>query len=117
MALAGVAKRPRDSFARKARQPRFTATHAMPRCWRIWQRLNAANPCRALTVSTWTLKTAAETHADCSQRGPAHVAPVFFFELRPEDRTMNMTATYSPEDNKLRLYPLSRLPKELYERV
>src|SRR6202790_2811076 len=28
-----------------------------------------------------------------------------------------MHATYSPEDNKLRLYPLSRLPKELYERV
>lgn len=28
-----------------------------------------------------------------------------------------MRATYSPEDNKLRLYPDSRLPKELYERV
>src|ERR1700758_5561794 len=28
-----------------------------------------------------------------------------------------MTATYSPEDNKLRLYPSSRLPKELYDRV
>ena len=28
-----------------------------------------------------------------------------------------MYATYSPEDNKLRLYPLSRLPKDLYERV
>src|SRR3990167_7115572 len=27
------------------------------------------------------------------------------------------TATYSPEDNKLRLYPFVRLPKELYERV
>jgi phospholipid N-methyltransferase len=27
------------------------------------------------------------------------------------------TATYSPEDNKLRLYALSRLPKDLYERV
>ena len=30
---------------------------------------------------------------------------------------MTLNATYSPEDNKLRLYPLSRLPKELYERV
>jgi protein-L-isoaspartate O-methyltransferase len=30
---------------------------------------------------------------------------------------MNMNATYSPEDNKLRLYSVSRLPKELYERV
>lgn len=30
---------------------------------------------------------------------------------------MSMTATYSPEDNKLRLYSLTRLPKELYERV
>lgn len=28
-----------------------------------------------------------------------------------------MTATYSPEDNKLRLYASSRLPKELYLRV
>src|SRR5260370_41012884 len=28
-----------------------------------------------------------------------------------------MTATYSPEDNKLRLYSLSKLPRELYERV
>ena len=27
------------------------------------------------------------------------------------------TATYSPEDNKLRLYPDSRLPKDVYERV
>jgi len=28
-----------------------------------------------------------------------------------------MQATYSPEDNKLRLYSMSRLPKDLYERV
>ena len=28
-----------------------------------------------------------------------------------------MTATYSPEDNKLRLYSLSRLSRELYERM
>src|SRR6202521_1514136 len=28
-----------------------------------------------------------------------------------------MKATYSPEDNKLRLYPSSRLPKDLYDRV
>jgi protein-L-isoaspartate O-methyltransferase len=28
-----------------------------------------------------------------------------------------MQATYSPEDNKLRLFSLGRLPKELYERV
>ena len=28
-----------------------------------------------------------------------------------------MTATYSPEDNKLRLYPSERLPRELYDRV
>lgn len=27
------------------------------------------------------------------------------------------TATYSPEDNKLRLYPFARLPRELYDRV
>jgi hypothetical protein len=27
------------------------------------------------------------------------------------------TATYSPEDNKLRLYPAYRLPKEEYERM
>lgn len=30
---------------------------------------------------------------------------------------MSYTATYSPEDNKLRLYSLSRLPKDLYDRV
>jgi protein-L-isoaspartate O-methyltransferase len=30
---------------------------------------------------------------------------------------MNFTATYSPDDNKLRLYAVSRLPKDLYERV
>ena len=30
---------------------------------------------------------------------------------------MNYTATYSPEDNKLRLYASSRLDKETYERV
>lgn len=30
---------------------------------------------------------------------------------------MNPTATYSPEDNKLRMYPFSRLDKETYERV
>ena len=30
---------------------------------------------------------------------------------------MNMTATYSPEDNKLRLYSVSRLSPELYARV
>ncbi len=30
---------------------------------------------------------------------------------------MSMYATYSPEDNKLRLYPSSRLPKDLYDRV
>jgi hypothetical protein len=28
-----------------------------------------------------------------------------------------MHASYSPEDNKLRLYPTSRLPRELYDRV
>jgi hypothetical protein len=28
-----------------------------------------------------------------------------------------MTATYSPEDNKLRLYAVSRLPRDLYDRV
>lgn len=28
-----------------------------------------------------------------------------------------MTATYSPEDNKLRLYSLSRLSRDLYDRV
>ena len=27
------------------------------------------------------------------------------------------TATYSPEDNKLRLYATARLPADLYERV
>jgi phospholipid N-methyltransferase len=27
------------------------------------------------------------------------------------------TATYSPEDNKLRLYPFARLPREIYDRV
>ena len=30
---------------------------------------------------------------------------------------MNLTATYSPEDNKLRLYSVSRLSPELYARV
>lgn len=30
---------------------------------------------------------------------------------------MNFTATYSPEDNKLRLYAISRLPAELYQKV
>src|SRR5580704_3704078 len=30
---------------------------------------------------------------------------------------MTMQATYSPEDNKLRLYSTTRLDKELYERV
>jgi protein-L-isoaspartate O-methyltransferase len=30
---------------------------------------------------------------------------------------MNYTATYSPEDNKLRLYATSRLPADLYQRV
>src|ERR1022692_3396700 len=28
-----------------------------------------------------------------------------------------MTATYSPEDNKLRLYTVSRLPRDVYDRV
>ncbi len=30
---------------------------------------------------------------------------------------MDYTATYSPEDNKLRLYSLGRLPRELYDKV
>lgn len=30
---------------------------------------------------------------------------------------MSYTATYSPDDNKLRLYSVSRLPKEVYDRV
>ena len=30
---------------------------------------------------------------------------------------MNITATYSVEDNKLRLYPTERLPQDLYEKV
>ena len=30
---------------------------------------------------------------------------------------MHYTATYSPEDNKLRLYSVSRLPRDLYDRV
>lgn len=30
---------------------------------------------------------------------------------------MSMTATYSPDDNKLRLYPVERLAPDLYERV
>ncbi len=34
---------------------------------------------------------------------------------RPE--TMNMTATYSPENNKLRLYSVTRLSPELYARM
>src|SRR5271168_3417913 len=29
----------------------------------------------------------------------------------------NFTATYSPEDNKLRLYSVSKLPRDLYDRV
>jgi phospholipid N-methyltransferase len=32
-------------------------------------------------------------------------------------RDSSYTATYSPDDNKLRLYCVSRLPKDLYERV
>ena len=31
--------------------------------------------------------------------------------------TIAITATYSPEDNKLRLYAFSRLDTETYERV
>jgi hypothetical protein len=31
--------------------------------------------------------------------------------------TMSMTATYSPEDNKRRLYSTSRLDNDLYNRV
>lgn len=31
--------------------------------------------------------------------------------------TITYTATYSPEDNKLRLYPSERLPAEVYEKV
>ena len=30
---------------------------------------------------------------------------------------MNLTATYSPEDNKLRLYPVFRLDAETYTKV
>ena len=30
---------------------------------------------------------------------------------------MRYTATYSPEDNKLRLYPSGRLPADVYQRV
>ena len=30
---------------------------------------------------------------------------------------MTMTATYSPEDNKLRLYSLHRLDDETYQRI
>ena len=41
--------------------------------------------------------------------------------MENEDSNSNgypyMTATYSPEDNKLRLSAVSRLPKELYDRV
>jgi hypothetical protein len=33
------------------------------------------------------------------------------------DSPHGITATYSPEDNKLRLYAASRLPRDLYERV
>ncbi len=33
------------------------------------------------------------------------------------DTTLIGTATYSPEDNKLRIYPNFRLPKDVYERV
>ncbi len=32
-------------------------------------------------------------------------------------RSSSYTATYSPDDNKLRLRSISRLPKEVYERV
>jgi predicted RNA methylase len=34
-----------------------------------------------------------------------------------DDHSSSMTATYSPEDNKLRLYSVARLDKETYERV
>lgn len=30
---------------------------------------------------------------------------------------VGLSATYSPEDNKLRLYSVSRLPRDLYDRV
>lgn len=30
---------------------------------------------------------------------------------------MSLTATYSPEDNKLRLYSVTRLDDEIYQRV
>lgn len=33
------------------------------------------------------------------------------------DRTSYYSATYSPEDNKLRLYSVNRLPRDLYDRV
>lgn len=33
------------------------------------------------------------------------------------DEYKGLTATYSPDDNKLRLYAISRLPADLYERV
>lgn len=36
---------------------------------------------------------------------------------KEKENSMTMTATYSPEDNKLRLYPVSRLSPELYARV
>jgi Domain of unknown function (DUF3560) len=35
----------------------------------------------------------------------------------PSPESPEYTATYSPDDNKLRLYALHRLPKELYDRV
>jgi hypothetical protein len=41
-------------------------------------------------------------------------------ETEPEDDGPELpgaTATYSPEDNKLRLYATSRLPRDLYDRV
>lgn len=45
-----------------------------------------------------------------------HQPPAKDMEPDPEPDTIG-TATYSPEDNKIRIYLNSRLPKELYDRL
>src|SRR5579859_1596669 len=83
--------------------PPFPLRFAALQGWGYPSPLPFATPAFARRRSACTCRVSTRTDNSNSQSEGATI--------------MSYTATYSPEDNKLRLYSSSRLPKDLYDCV
>lgn len=56
-------------------------------------------------------------HLEAEQQAPSGIESRGDEQNDDGSNSYGLTATYSPDDNKLRLYALRRLPRELYDRI